>query len=73
MKPLPEERIYLDHNATTPIDPAAVEAMRRVMEEEFGNPSRSFHDEKWILLSEVMNAGSNPIHVDSRSCFPCAS
>ena len=42
MKPLPEERIYLDHNATTPIDPAAVEAMRRVMEEEFGNPSSAY-------------------------------
>ncbi|RJR52778.1 MAG: cysteine desulfurase [Desulfobacteraceae bacterium] len=33
--------IYLDHNATTPIDPDAVEAMVRVME-EFGNPSCSY-------------------------------
>ena len=42
MEPLPEERLYLDHNATTPIDPAAVEAMRRVMEEDFGNPSSAY-------------------------------
>ncbi|RJR39828.1 MAG: cysteine desulfurase [Desulfobacteraceae bacterium] len=34
--------IYLDHNATTPIDPEAVEAMFRVMKEEFGNPSCSY-------------------------------
>lgn len=38
----PKDRIYLDHNATTPIDPAAVEAMRRVMEEDFGNPSSAY-------------------------------
>jgi cysteine desulfurase len=42
MEPLLEDRIYLDHNATTPIDPAAVEAMRRVMEEDFGNPSSAY-------------------------------
>lgn len=42
MEPLHEERIYLDHNATTPIDPAAVEAMKRVMEEDFGNPSSAY-------------------------------
>jgi cysteine desulfurase len=34
--------IYLDHNATTPIDQAAVEAMMPFMKEEFGNPSSSY-------------------------------
>src|SRR5688572_18093726 len=33
------ERIYLDHNATTPIDPRVVEAMVPVLREGFGNPS----------------------------------
>lgn len=33
------EAIYLDHNATTPIRPEAVRAMREVLEENFGNPS----------------------------------
>ncbi len=34
--------IYLDHNATTPLDPSVVDAMVRVMREEFGNPSSSY-------------------------------
>ncbi len=33
--------IYLDYNATTPIDPEVVEAMRPYLEEHFGNPSSS--------------------------------
>ncbi len=33
------EAIYLDHNATTPLRPEALEAMREVLEEVFGNPS----------------------------------
>ncbi len=32
-------RIYLDHNATTPVDPLAAEAMVRALSEDFGNPS----------------------------------
>ena len=31
--------IYLDYNATTPIDPAVIEAIRPYLEEYFGNPS----------------------------------
>ncbi len=31
--------IYLDHNATTPLDPRVLEAMRPYLLEEFGNPS----------------------------------
>jgi cysteine desulfurase len=33
--------IYLDYNATTPIDPAVLEAMLPFLREEFGNPSSS--------------------------------
>ena len=37
---MPAERpIYLDHNATTPVDPAVFAAMRPYLEAEFGNPS----------------------------------
>jgi cysteine desulfurase len=32
-------RIYLDYNASTPIDPAVATAMRPFLEEAFGNPS----------------------------------
>jgi cysteine desulfurase len=31
--------IYLDHNATTPVDPAVLDAMLPFLREEFGNPS----------------------------------
>ncbi|MDY7035590.1 MAG: aminotransferase class V-fold PLP-dependent enzyme, partial [Thermodesulfobacteriota bacterium] len=34
--------IYLDHNATTPVDPTAARAMMSFMNEEFGNPSSSY-------------------------------
>ena len=34
--------IYLDHNATTPIDPVAVEAMMPYLKGEFGNPSNGY-------------------------------
>ena len=32
-------RIYLDHNATTPVHPAVVTAMTAALRDEFGNPS----------------------------------
>jgi cysteine desulfurase len=32
-------RIYLDHNATTPLRPPVLEAMTAVLRDEFGNPS----------------------------------
>jgi len=36
-------RIYFDHNATTPVDPAVLEAVVRVMRDEYGNPSSVHH------------------------------
>ena len=35
--------IYLDYNATTPIDPAAAAAAQPYLAEEFGNPSSAHH------------------------------
>ena len=32
-------RIYLDHNATTPVDPPAAAAMMRALQDLFGNAS----------------------------------
>lgn len=34
--------VYLDYNATTPLDPEVVGAMRPFLEEEFGNPSSAY-------------------------------
>ncbi|MCY0999759.1 cysteine desulfurase family protein [Myxococcus sp. MISCRS1] len=35
----PERPLYLDHNATTPVDPEVVDAMLPYLREHFGNPS----------------------------------
>lgn len=37
------QRIYLDHNATTPLLPAAIDRMMVVLRDEFGNPSSVHH------------------------------
>src|SRR6476659_1520373 len=36
-------RIYFDHNATTPVDPAVADAVMRIMTDEFGNASSVHH------------------------------
>ena len=49
-----DERIYLDHNATTPLSPRVREAMAAVMEKDFGNPSaiyREGRDAHYIIES----------------------
>jgi cysteine desulfurase len=38
------ERIYLDHNATTPVDLSVVETMRRYMTDQIGNSSSVHHE-----------------------------
>jgi cysteine desulfurase len=37
-------RIYLDHNATTPVRPEVVDAMTGVLRAEFGNPSSVYEE-----------------------------
>nr|MBC8425536.1 aminotransferase class V-fold PLP-dependent enzyme [bacterium] len=39
MKPAPDAPLYLDTNATTPLDPRVAEAMLPYLHEHFGNPS----------------------------------
>jgi cysteine desulfurase len=36
-------RCYFDHNATTPPDPAVIEAVHRALSDDFGNPSSVHH------------------------------
>ena len=37
------QRVYLDHNATTPVHPAVVDAMAAALRDDFGNPSSVHH------------------------------
>ena len=51
-------RVYFDHNATTPIDAAVVDAMRRALVEDFGNPSsvHYFGQRAKALLDEARSS-----------------
>lgn len=64
------ERIYLDHAATSPVHPAAAEAMMKVLAETYGNPSsihsfgrdaRRVVDEARTVIAKTLNAAFNDI------------
>ncbi len=59
--------IYLDFNATTPIDPEVVQAMLPYLEVEFGNPANSY-PHGWRALEAVVNARRQV--AESLGCFP---
>jgi cysteine desulfurase len=44
---VPEPPVYLDHHATTPVDPRVVEAMAPWWTERFGNPASATHRYGW--------------------------
>lgn len=48
--------IYMDHNATTPLDPHVVQAMRPFLDEAFGNASSSSHAYGWQAQAAVKKA-----------------
>ncbi|KAI1889307.1 hypothetical protein AGOR_G00177840 [Albula goreensis] len=39
---LQEERIYMDYNATTPMEPEVIQAVTEALQEAWGNPSSSY-------------------------------
>jgi cysteine desulfurase len=62
--------IYLDYNATTPLDPVVVEAMRPYLEEYFGNPSSTHRygvrarlavEKARKQVAELLNCGADEI------------
>jgi cysteine desulfurase len=68
-------KIYLDHNATTPVDPRVLEIMLPYFSEKFGNPSSSLHVYGWETeeavdiarkqIADSIGARSNEIYFTS--------
>ncbi len=52
----PLERIYMDHNATTPFDPRVVEVMKPFLSEFFGNPSSTTHEHGRVTREAIEEA-----------------
>lgn len=52
----PRRPIYLDHHATTPLDPRVLEAMLPFLRQEFGNASSATHAYGWRAEAAVEDA-----------------
>ncbi len=65
------KRIYLDHTATTPLDPEVFEAMKPYFSEKYGNASsiHSFGREARAALDESRSVIANSLNVSSSEIF----
>ncbi|WP_374078835.1 cysteine desulfurase family protein [Bdellovibrio bacteriovorus] len=51
-----DKGIYLDYNATTPVDPQVFQAMEPYFKEHFGNPASAGHHWGWLAENAVTKA-----------------
>ncbi len=63
--------IYLDHNATTPVDPAVAERMAWFLREHFGNPSSLYPIGRRVkeLMNEARERVAGALGVDRGEVF----
>ena len=63
--------IYLDHNATTPVDPAVAERMAWFLREHFGNPSSIYPIGRKVkeLMNEARERVADSLGVDRGEIF----
>ena len=63
--------IYLDHNATTPVDPAVAEKMAWFLREHFGNPSSLYPIGRRVkeLMNEARERVAGSLGVDRGEIF----
>ncbi|MBM3306498.1 MAG: cysteine desulfurase [Candidatus Aminicenantes bacterium] len=63
--------IYLDHNATTPVDPAVAEKMAWVLREHYGNPSSIYPIGRKVkeLMTEAREQVAAALGVDRGEIF----
>ena len=54
--------LYLDHHATTPLDPRVLDAMLPYLREEFGNPASTSHALGWSAEAAVEDARERIAH-----------
>lgn len=63
--PMPENKkpVYLDYHATTPVDPAVLEAMLPYFNGHFGNPASRSHPFGWQASEGVESARKEVAHL----------
>ncbi|MGQ9584218.1 MAG: aminotransferase class V-fold PLP-dependent enzyme, partial [Anaerolineae bacterium] len=66
-----QEIIYLDHAATTPVDPRVVEAMLPYWTEQFGNPSGVYSLSRTAAraMAEARETVAGILHCDPREAI----
>jgi cysteine desulfurase len=69
------ERVYLDHNATTPLHPGVLELMSRLFGEEYGNPSSQHRpgQRAKALLEKARGQAAQLIGAAPRDMLFCGS